>query len=173
MHNPENESKLIVIDIARAMIDYVNIQMDVDEHKIQAASLLAQRIDLKNRIGKENVERCYESNSAPTPEDTELRELIIPPLCYYTMCRLLKTFPGVWTDSGYVIEEGASDKNVTQRQANEFQAIADELMSEVFDFLKAEDPQDQTIVEGKSQSTPGIRVFGGQEAREYSQSPQR
>lgn len=166
MYNPSNTKKLIVVSIAQTMIDYTSIQCDIDETKIQAAELTAQLIDLKRLIGKENVDRCIDPinlEKEPSEADTKLRELIIPALCHYTYSRLLKMFPGTFTDAGYIIEKESSDKNVTTTVSNEYKAIAESLMDEVFDFLKKENPLTREV---KTENlTPSIRTFGGKEFR--------
>lgn len=166
MYNPSNTKKLIVVDIAQALIDFCSIQPDINESKIQAAELTAQTIDLKRLIGKENVLRCIDPTSLdipPSEADIELRDLIIPALCHYTYSRLLKMFPGTFTDAGYIIEKESSDKGVTTTVSNEYKAIAESLMDDVFEFLKKEDPLDREVK--KENLTPSIRSFGGNEFR--------
>lgn len=166
MYNVDNTKKLIVVNIAQTLIDYCSIQPDIDESKIQTAELIAQQVDLRRLIGKENVERCIDPinlNTSPPPSDIQLRELVIPVICYFTYSRLLKMFPGTFTDSGYIIEKDASDKGVTTNVSNEYKAIGESFMEDVFAFLKAEDPEDKEVK--KENLTPSIRVFGGNEYR--------
>lgn len=166
MYNPELTKKLIVVDIAQALIDYTSIQADIDQSKIQTAELIAQRVDLKSLIGQANVDRCIDPiNRTRTipPEDIQLRELVIPAIAYFTYSRLLRMFPGTFTDSGYIIEKEASDKGVTTNVSNEYRAIAETFMEEVFVFLKTESPNDTKVK--KENLTPSIRVFGGNEYR--------
>jgi hypothetical protein len=166
MYNPDNTKKLIVVNIAQTLIDYCSIQPDIDESKIQTAELIAQNMDLKRLIGKENVDRCIDPINLLTPppqSDIDLRELVIPVICNFTYSRLLRMFPGTFTDAGYIIEKDASDKGVTANVSNEYKAIAETFMEDVFAFLKAEDPQDKEVK--KESLTPSIRTFGGREFR--------
>lgn len=166
MYNPENTKKLIVVNISQVLIDYTSIQCDIDESKIQSAELIAQMIDLKRLIGAENVTRCIDpvNRTGTIPiEDINLRELVLPVIAYFTYSRLLRMFPGTFTDSGYVIEKEASDRNVTTAVSNEYAGIAESFMDEVFTFLKAETKEDKKVQPDKL--TPSIRVFGGQEFR--------
>lgn len=166
MYNPELTKKLIVVDIAQALIDFCSIQPDINESKIQTAELIAQRVDLKSLIGQVNVDRCIDPvNRTGTipPEDIRLRELVIPAIAYFTYSRLLRLFPGTFTDSGYIIEKEASDKGVTTNVSNEYRAIAETFMEDVFVFLKTESPNDTKVK--KENLTPSIRVFGGNEYR--------
>lgn len=166
MYNPELTKKLIVVDIAQALMDYASIQCDIDPTKIQTAELIAQRVDLKSLIGQVNVDRCIDPvNRTGTipPEDIQLRELVIPAIAYFTYSRLLRLFPGTFTDSGYIIEKEASDKGVTTNVSNEYRAIAETFMEDVFVFLKTESPNDTKVK--KENLTPSIRVFGGNEYR--------
>lgn len=166
MYNPNNTKKLIIVDIAQALLDYCSIQADIDETKIQAAELTAQTIDLKRLIGQVNVNRCIDPinlDDAPSEADEQLRELIIPVIVHFTYSRLLRMFPGTFTDGGYVIDKEASDRNVTTAVANEYAGIAESFMDEVFAFLKSETKEDKKVQPEKL--TPSIRVFGGQEHR--------
>lgn len=164
MYSTSNTDKLIVINIAQAMIDYTSIQPDINDTKIQAALLMAQNLDLKKLIGQANIIRCYESTlGAASDADKALRELLLAPLAYFTFSRMLKMFPGTLTDGGYHVDKEGSDKNVTTQTANEYYAVGTEFMDDVFDFLKAESPTDQNVK--PENVTPSIRVFGGEEWR--------
>lgn len=166
MYNPDNTKQLIVVDIAQTMIDYTSIQCDIDSTKIQTAELIAQKVDLKRLIGKANVDRCIDpvNRTGTIPSsDTELRALILPALAFFTYSRLLRLFPGTFTDAGYIIDKEASDKGVTTNVSNEYSAIAETFMEDVFTFLQAETPDDKQV--NKENLTPSIRVFGGNEFR--------
>lgn len=166
MYNPNNTKKLIIVDIAQALIDFTSIQADIDESKIQAAELGAQTMDLKRLIGSVNVQRCIDpiNREGVIPEaDTNLRELVIPALCYFTYSRLLLMFPGTFTDGGYIIDKEASDKNVTTSTSNQYASMGEVFMEDVFKFLEEENPNNEDV---KTENlTPGIRSFGGEEYR--------
>lgn len=161
MFNVDLENSLIIVDIVDVMQDYVSIQPDIDETKVKAASIVAQKIDIKRLIGADNVARCVDP--AKDSEDEKLRTLLVPAISYFTYSRLLKMFPGVFTDSGYTFDSEASDINVTRTTANQMASIAEAFMESVFDFLEAETTDDENVV--KSNLTPRIRVFGGKEHR--------
>jgi len=166
MYNPDNTKQLIVVDIAQALIDYCSIQPDIDESKIQTAEWIAQKVDLKRLIGEVNVNRCIDPinfEEPPSTADIALRELVIPAIAFFTYSRLLRMFPGTFTDSGYIIEKEASDKGVTANVSNEYKAIAETFMEDVFTFLKGESPNDVEVK--KENLTPSIRAFGGNEFR--------
>lgn len=166
MYNPNLVKKLIIVDIAQSLIDYCSIQPDIDESKIQAAELTVQMVDLKRLIGQDNVTRCIDPVSLITPPpqaDIDLRELILPAVAFFTYAKLLKLYPGTFTDSGYIIEKEASDRNVTTQVSNDYYAIAESFMDEVFKFLETETPNN-TVIKPEDM-TPSIRVFGGEEFR--------
>lgn len=165
-YNPDNLKKLVAVDIAQVMIDYCSIQPDIDYSKLQAAELVAQKMDLERLITKANVARCMDPNYRDTPPssaDLELRELVLIPLAYYTYARALEMFAGTLTDSGYSIEPGASTKGEAGNTANAYKATAVTFMEDVLDFLKAETPTIQKPDIKKK--VPSIRTFGGQENR--------
>jgi len=166
MYNINYTKKLIIVDIAQALMDFCSIQCDIDQTKIQAAELTAQTIDLKRLIGKDNVTRCIDPvnlDDAPPEADLELRELVIPVLAHFTYARLLRMYPGTFTDSGYVIDKEASDKNVTTQVANEYKSVGESMMDEVFEFLEKE-TQNNPLVKPEA-NVPSIRSFGGHEFR--------
>lgn len=168
MFDTNLEKKLIAVNIAQTMIDYTSIQPDIDESKIQSAELIAQRVDLKRLIGQANVDRCIDpiNRTGTIPDsDTELRELIIAPLCFFTYARCLLMFSGTFGDSGYIVEQGASDKFSNSNTAKEYRAVAETLMEEALNFLELETPKtiDKELVEKKF--SPNIRTFGGNERR--------
>ena len=162
MYDARLENNLILVDIVATMGDYTSLQPDIDEAKVKAAENIAQNLDIKKVLGQVNLDRCI---SPQTDEDDQLRELIIPALCWFTYYRLLKLFPGVYTDGGYVVEEGAEGKGETHRVAKEAQSVAEQFLQEAVEFIQAEDEitGEDTVEEEKS--TSGIRVFGGEERR--------
>jgi len=160
MLNTTLENQLILIDIADVMADYVSLQLDIDDTKVKAAAIIAQNIDIKRLIGNTNLQRCINPS---TSEDNALRDLIVAPLCYFTYSRLIKSFQGTFTDSGYITESESVDRNIAKSTANEMSTIAETLMEEVITFLEAEDSND-TKVKGED-INPRIRVFGGEENR--------
>ncbi len=129
----DQENELIVVDIVEALLDHCSIQPDIDSLRVKAAALVAQRVDLKKVMGEENIERCVNPDS---DSDEKLKELVIPALCYYTYARLLKMFPGVFTESGYVVGELAASSKVTQGVASEITSIAEVFMTDVLDHLQ-------------------------------------
>lgn len=165
MYNSSLENSLILVDIVDQMVDYVSTQPDLDESKAKAAEIVAQRIDLTRLIGKVNVERCIEKPQGTklTGADLELRNLVIPPLVYFTYSRLLKMFQGTFTDSGFALQIGVEDRGNAKTQANEIYSIAETFMDDVFDFLEAEDSEDEEVK--PENKTPRIRIFGGKERR--------
>jgi hypothetical protein len=159
MYNAHLENSLISPDIVDLMQDYCSIQIDIDETKIKAAALVAQNIDLKRNIKKDNLNRCIDPQCS---SDEELRSLIIPAWCYYTYSRALKMFQGTLTDGGYTVEGEAESQSAAKHVANEMYAIAEGYIQEALEFLQEENPN--TDVDGKD-LTPSIRVFGGEEYR--------
>jgi hypothetical protein len=163
MENPELEDSLILPDIARAMLDYVSLQPDIDETKVRAASIVAQRIDIQRVIGAENVARCV--GEEVEGEDLKLKNLVVPALCYFTHARLLRMFQGTFTDAGYTIDKDSTDRGVTREAANESAAIAETFLSDVVDFLKIEDGPNVDPEVREDKINPRIKVFGGKERR--------
>ena len=160
MQNIKLTNQLIVSDMPTAMLDYVSLQPDIDKTKIDAAAIVAQNIDIKRIIGKDNLLRCI---SPTTDADKELEELITPTLCYFTYARLLKMFQGTFTDSGYIKEGEAIDINMAKSTAAQMSVIAEAYLQEVVDFLKLENPNDGDVSE--ESINPRIRAFGGKESR--------
>lgn len=160
MYDSNLENQLISLDIADILQDYVSIQMDIDHTKIKASAYTAQRIDIQRVIGKDNVDRCSDPQ---TDADQALRDLVIPAWCYYTYSRALKMHQGNLTDSGYMIEPEATDKNVAKSVAVEHSSIADVFMQDVIAFLEEESTESGQEMEDKL--SPKIRVFGGCEQR--------
>lgn len=159
MYSSKLENQLIISDIADIMQDYVSIQLDIDNTKIKAAAIVAQNIDIKRVIGKDNLDRCIEPS---TDDDKDLLELLIPPLCYFTYYRCLKMFQGTFTDSGYTTETEAEERNTAKSVANEIKSIAETFMLEVVEYLREEDPETEVTTDNNHTR---IRVFGGCEAR--------
>lgn len=162
MYTSQTENQLIVPDIADAMQDYVSIQLDIDSTRVKASALVAQNLDIKRLIGKDNLARLID-NEDPSEADETLKELIIPALCYFTYSRLLLLFQGNYTDSGYVLESDETEaRNAAKSVAKEMKGVAESMMIEVMEFLEKESPGDQI---DESKLTPRIRVFGGCERR--------
>lgn len=166
MYSSRLEGKLILPDIADAMQDYVSIQLDIDNSKVKAAAIVAQDIDIKRVIGKENLQRVLPNIDIDEEDIAEankqLRELIIPALCYFTYSRCLLMFQGTFTDSGYMIETEGEARNSAKSVSKEMKGIAETYMLEVIEFLQAEDPNTDTTQETL---TPRVRTFGGCERR--------
>lgn len=158
MYNARLENQLMIVGIVDAMQDYCSIQVNIDESKVKAAALIAQKIDLKRTL-KDDLNRCLDPQ---TEADLELKELVIPALCYFTYSRCLRLFQGVLTDGGFLIEGEAADKNIARAVANEMSAVAESFLQEAIDFLKLENPNTEVT---EATMTPQVRVFGGEEWR--------
>lgn len=165
MNDVTLENSLILVDIVGAMEDYVSVQPDLDQAKAKSAEIVAQRIDLARLIGIDNVNRCVEKpqGTPRTGADLELRNLIIPPLVYFTYARLLKMFQGTFTESGFALQIDVEDRGNAKSAAAEMNSIAETFMDDVFDFLDLEDPNDENVKPEKL--TPRIRRIGGKERR--------
>jgi hypothetical protein len=155
------QNRIIIEDIVSAMVEWCSIQPDIDEAKVKAANVVAQKMDIESVIGSLNIDRCL--NLTPTSEekDINLKELLIPVICFYTFSRLLKLFPGTFTDSGYIVEAGASDKNITRHTANDFSDTAKVFLQDVLEFLALENPQNEQEI--ASNVKKRVFVIGGQE----------
>jgi hypothetical protein len=162
MYNALLENQLISPDIANLMQDYTSMQIDIDNAKVKAAALVAQRIDLTRLIGAANVLRCVGITEASDPADIALYELVVAPWCYFTYSRCLKMFQGTFTDSGYTTEVEAEARGVATSVSNEMKGIAETFMIAVIEFLDLETPN--TPIDS-TKLTPRIRVFGGEENR--------
>lgn len=162
MHASINENQLIIVDIVDAMADYVSIQIDIDETRVKAAEIVAQNVDIKRLIGKDNVDRCIGQTDASSDADKELKALLIAPICYYTYARCLRMFQGNFSDSGYTIEGEAEDRNAAKSASNEMSSIADTFMDDVLTFLEAEGTDEDV---DRTKVSPQVSVFGGEENR--------
>ena len=173
MYNGLNENELILPEVADALQDYVSIQLDIDETKVKAAAIVAQNIDIKRIIGKDNLLRCIidpTGDEEQSDSDKQLTALIIPAWCYYTYSRLLKMFHTIFTDSGLVSasDDGAESRNAAKSLSNEMKSIAESYMLDVTEFLDEEAEADSSIDTtqyDESKLTPRIRTFGGSEWR--------
>lgn len=166
MYNSLAENQLILPDIADVLADYTSIQLDIDERKVKAAALIAQKVDIKRLIGQNNIDRVVMQADNASEADKNLLQLLIPPLCYFTYSRCLLMFQGVLTDSGYVIEgeNEAETRNSAKSHSKEIKGVAETLMEDVIDFLNDENPNSGDDIDS-SKLTPRVRVFGGGEAR--------
>lgn len=160
MQDVNLENKLIIVDIADRMLDYVNLQPDIDETKVKSASIIAQRIDIQRVIGAANVQRAIDPQDE---SDENLKQLLIPTICYFTYARLLKMFQGTYTESGLTIDKEATDIEISKKVANETSSVAEAFLVDVVDFLEEENSDDENVDATKIH--PNIRVFGGQENR--------
>lgn len=160
MFNEKLENELIISDIVNVMGDYVAIQEDMDVGNVKAAEIIAQRVDLARVIGDDNVARCV---GATEGADLNLKNLVVPALCYFTYSRLLKMFPGTFTESGYRIDPDVTDKGTAKSVANEHASLGEIFLRDVVDFLEIENPNDEDVDGDKIH--PRIRVFGGKEFR--------
>lgn len=157
------ETKVIIptTDLVDSMIVWCSIQPDIDEAKVKAANVVAQRLDIKEVIGQANIDRCINLTVDSDEADIKLKELLIPAICFFTYSRLLKLFPGTFTDSGYVIDKEASDKNVTRHTANDYSDTAIVFLKDALDFLALESPNTAVVMEGRVAKR--IRTIGGRE----------
>ena len=163
MYSSRLENQLIFPDIADVMEQYVSIQRDIDEIRIKAASLIAQNIDIERVIGADNVARVIEKEGEVIEgADLELKNLLEAPLSYYTYSRLLLSFQGNYTDSGFEVDQLAVSRNEAKSVSKEMKGIGEAFMQKVIDFLEAENPNTEA---SGSKLTPRIRVFGGRECR--------
>lgn len=156
------EEKLIFQDINDIMQDYTSIQPDIDDQRVKAACLLAQNVDIKRLIGQNNIDRCL---NPTTDFENELVEKIEPPICYYTYARLLNSFQGSYSESGYSVEELALATAETKRLSNEIRSIAEEYMKEVLILLKDESDTDDDSDIHDDKLVSSIHVMGGRESR--------
>jgi hypothetical protein len=154
-------TRIIIEDIIPAMISWCSIQPDIDEAKVRAANIVAQKMDIEAVIGAANIDRCVDQTISSPAADIQLKELLIPVICFFTFSRLLKLFPGTFTDSGYIVEQGASDKNITRHTANDYSDTATVFLQDVLDFLKVENPE--AAVEREQNVVKRVMVIGGKE----------
>lgn len=153
--------KILMVDsIVDSLVAYTSVQPDLDPRKANAAAEIAQKLDVGRIIGKENLDRCI---NPLTEADSTLLALVLPAFCFFTYSRLLRMFPGTFTDGGYIIEADSSDKSVTKTVSNEHSSIAEAYLQDAMDFLKLETPNGTEVKYEKM--TPRIRVFGGGENR--------
>tara|TARA_R110000803_G_scaffold110508_1_gene178897 strand:- start:369 stop:884 length:516 start_codon:yes stop_codon:yes gene_type:complete len=168
MYDINLENRLISSDIVDLMGDYVSMQMDIDSTKIKAAAMVAQKVDIGKIIGKVNLERVQgidTGDESVDQADKDLYELLIAPWCYFTYSRALRMFQGAFTDSGFVIEEGAESRDAAKSVASEMASIGLDFMDEVIEFLELETPNVKEEMDKVKQESTGIRTFGGVENR--------
>lgn len=157
-----DEIKVIIPDILPEMMKWCSIQPDIDETKLRAANVIAQRLDIKEVIGQVNIDRCIDLTEESPEKDLKLRSLLAPAICFFTYSRLLKLFPGTFTDSGYTIDKEASDKNVTRHTANDYSDTAVVFLKDALDYLALENPTSANAMEKKVFKR--IRTIGGRES---------
>lgn len=164
MYTSDLENQLIFPDITDQMQQYVSIQQDIDDTRVKAAALIAQNIDIERIIGEDNLARVIvsETNTEIVGEDLKLKRLLAAPLCYYTYSRLLISFQGNYTDSGYENDELAAQRNEAKSVSKEMKGVAEAFMQKVIKFLETENPSTPA---DSTKLTPRIRVFGGKESR--------
>lgn len=162
MYDSELENELIFPDITSVMGDYVALQPDIDERVVKAAQLMAQNIDIEPIMGEDNLNRVIGDDEL-TGDDLSLLKLLRAPVAYYTYSRLLLSFQGTFTDSGFSTDELATSLSEAKRVASEMKSLGATSMKKVIAFLDAENPNDDDVDETKL--TPKIRVIGGKENR--------
>ena len=165
MYNSELENSLLLPDIADRLTDYVPIQLDIDDTKIKAACLVAQKLDIEKVITTDNWDRAFEYSKDSDDEnedyDEALFKLIVPALCYFTYARCLKMFQGNLTDSGYSVESAAESLAAAKASSHEYKSVGTDFLQEVIDYLEQED-LDEDIEEN---IVPRVITFGGVENR--------
>jgi len=160
MNNQTNEDSIIVEDVVATMEDYVSIQPDIDDTKIKSAWLVAQKIDMKRSISDEMWNKVLEPHN---PTDEALKYLVVQATCYFCYYRCLKMFQGTFTDSGFEIEQQATDRNTAKSIANEFYSIGEVFLKDVLSYI--EEKYGVSTADAQENLTPRIRVFGGEENR--------
>ena len=155
------QNRIILEEIVDFMVLWCSIQPDIDEAKVKAANVVAQKMDIESVIGAANIDRCLDITVSSPEADIQLKELLIPVICFYTFSRLLKLFPGTFTDSGYIVEAGASEKNITRHTANDFSDTAKVFLQDVLAFLALESPENE--IEIASNVKKRVVTFGGKE----------
>lgn len=163
MYSSKLENQLIFPDIADIMEQYVSIQRDIDEIKVKAACIMAQKIDIKRLIGSTNLLRVIEQEGVEMSDaDLELKDLLEAPVSYFTYYRLLMSFHSSYSDSGFETDETGASRNEAKSVAKEIHSVGEVFMEDVITFLDAESP-DSPIDQSKLSAS--IRVFGGCETR--------
>jgi hypothetical protein len=162
MYNQENELALLLPDIADRLSDYVGIQLDVEDTRIKAASLVAQDLDIKFVITDDNFNRCFEEIDGETNDDydKDLFKLIVPTLCFFTYARVVSMMQGSYTDSGMSVEEGALSINEAKSASKQYRSIGESYLEKVVEWLEDEDSSTEATMD---KSVLRIRSFGGQE----------
>lgn len=161
MYQSKLENGLIYTDIVDVMGDFVALQPDIESRVVKSAQLMAQNMDLKPIIKKENLDRII-SDEELTGDDLTLLELITPALCYFTYARLLLNFQGSYTDSGFTTDQLETSLAEAQKVSSRMRSLGDTAMLDVVEFLEEENPETEVTTE---KITKGIRVFGGVENR--------
>jgi len=157
MYNPDNELALLLPDIADRITDYCGIQLDVDDTRIKAASLVAQDLDIKFVITDVNWNRCFEDDAEYSEE---LFNLVVPTLCFLTYSRLVAMMQGNYTDSGMSVEEGAISINEAKSASKQYRAIGESYLGKVVEWLEEENSSTEATMQ---KSVQRVRSFGGQE----------
>ena len=136
MYNPELENSLLLPDIVDRLQDYTGIQLDADDTRIKASCIVAQDLDVKIPIGKDNWKRCFDYSDNYSED---LFELVVPSLCFFTYARLISMMQGAYTDSGMTVEDGSLSIDEAKSASKQYRAIGESYLTEVVDFLKNED----------------------------------
>lgn len=161
MYRGVNEIKLLRPDIADLLQDYVSIQVDIDEKRVKAAALIAQNVDIERVIGKGVLDRfvCVDESEL-SEEDLKVYEYLIPAWCYFTYSRMLLMFHGSFSDSGFEVDNEATDRNIAKSVSKEHKSVAEHYMKSVIENLPNTDSEK---LNQKGKLTPRVRVFGGKE----------
>lgn len=161
MYSANLENGLIIVDILDTMRTLTSIQYDMDDQVLKAAQKIVIDLELKKYISKENILRCVDQDEYNVSDaDLALKELITPPLCHFTYARLLTSFQGSISDSGYMTEEEAKSRNEAKNAATEARFLGSEYMKLVVEFLEEENPTTEEV-----ENPTNTLIFGGSEGR--------
>lgn len=166
MYNSSNEVKLLLPDISDRLIDYVGIQPDIDDTRVKAACLVAQDLDVKKPLGSDNWDKCYEDTNGneDVEYDSDLFDLIVPALCFFTYARLLNMMQLNVTNGGAMVEEEALSIGEVRAASKQYRAIGEAYLQEAVEYLQDDDPDTEATMD---KSVLRVRSFGGRERPSY------
>ena len=159
MFDSNLENELIVRNIADVLIDYIPVQLDIDDPKLKRSQKLAIDMNLTQFMSKENILRCIDQDEDSSEADKNLLKLVVPPLCHFTYMWLLKYNQGSIYESGYAVEPGAASPEEAKNAYSLAESIGKQYMSDVVEFLEKENPNTKS----EKEERPRVRTFGGDE----------